>query len=68
MISDEEFLLLYDECSSKNLEFGHEPLGTRVLRTRVLKTVTAAQERRDMRSGCHAAKILPVGVRVTKNA
>ena len=38
------------------------------LRTRVLKTVTAAQERRDMRSGCHAAKILPVGVRVTKNA
>ena len=33
------------------------------LRTRVLKSVTAAQERLDMRSGCHAAKILPVGVR-----
>ena len=26
MIWDEEFLLLYDEYSSKNLEFGHEPL------------------------------------------
>ena len=37
------------------------------LRTRVLKSVTAAQERLDMRSGCHAAKILPVGVRGTKN-
>ena len=36
------------------------------LRTRVLKSVTAAQERLDMRSGCHAAKILPVGVRGTK--
>ena len=36
-------------------------------RTRVLKSVTAAQERLDMRSGCHAAKILPVGVRGTKN-
>ena len=29
--------------------------------------MTAAQERLDMRSGCHAAKILPVGVRGTKN-
>ena len=47
-----------DEYSSKNLEF--EP-------TRVLKSVTAAQERLDVRSGCHAAKILPVGVRGTKN-
>ena len=37
------------------------------LRTHVLKSVTAAQERLDMRSGCHAAKILPVGVRCTKN-
>ena len=37
------------------------------LRTRVLKSVTATQERLDMRSGCHAAKILPVGVRGTKN-
>ena len=27
----------------------------------------AAQERLDMRGGCHAAKILPVGVRSTKN-
>ena len=30
------------------------------LRTRVFKSVTAAQERLDMRRGCHAAKILPV--------
>ena len=30
---------------------------------RVLKSVTADQERLDMRSGCHAAKTLPVGVR-----
>ena len=37
------------------------------LRTRVLKSVTAAQERLDMRSGCQAAKILPVRVRGTKN-
>ena len=37
------------------------------LKTRVLKSVTAAQERLDMRSGCHAAKILPVGVRGTKS-
>ena len=37
------------------------------LRTRVLKSVTAAQERLDMRSGCHATKTLPVGVRGTKN-
>ena len=36
------------------------------LKTRVFKSVTAAQERLDMRSGCHAAKILPVGVRGTK--
>ena len=36
-------------------------------RTRVLKSVTAAQERLDMRSGCHAVKILAVGVRGTKN-
>ena len=58
MISDEEFLLLYDAYFSKNPEF--EPL-------RVLKSVTAAQECLDMRGGCHAAKILPVGVRGTKN-
>ena len=58
MISDEEFLLLYDAYSSKNPEF--EP-------QRVLKSVTAAQECLDTRSGCHAAKILPVGVRGTKN-
>ena len=32
-----------------------------------MKSVTAAQERLDMRSGYHAAKILPVGVRDTKN-
>ena len=32
-----------------------------------MKSLTAAQERLDMRSGCHAAKILPVGVRGTKN-
>ena len=37
------------------------------MRTRVLKFVTAAQECLDMRSGCHAAKILPVGFRGTKN-
>ena len=37
------------------------------VRTRVSKSVTAAQERLDMRSGCHAAKILPVGVRGSKN-
>ena len=37
------------------------------LRTRVLKSVTAAQERLDMRNDCHAAKILPVGVHGTKN-
>ena len=36
-------------------------------RTRVLKSVTASQEGLDIRSGCHAAKILPVGVRGTKN-
>ena len=36
-------------------------------RTRVLKSVTATQERLDMRSRCHAAKTLPVGVRGTKN-
>ena len=29
--------------------------------------MTAAQERLDMRSGRHAAKILPVGLRGTKN-
>ena len=63
MISDEEFLLLYDEYSSKNpeLDSGFN------LRTRVLKSMTAAQERLDRRSGCHAAKILPIGVRGTKN-
>ena len=48
MISDEEFLLLCDAYSSKNPEF--EP-------QRVLKSVTAAQECLDTRSGCHAAKI-----------
>ena len=37
------------------------------LRTRVLKSVTAAQGRLDMRSACHAAKILPVGVCGAKN-
>ena len=37
------------------------------LRTGVLKSVTAAQKRLDMRSGCQAAKLLPVGVRGTKN-
>ena len=37
------------------------------LRTRVLKSVTAAQERLDMRRGCHTVKIVPVGVRGTKN-
>ena len=37
------------------------------LRTRVLKSVTAAQERLDMCSGFHAPKILPVGVRGTRN-
>ena len=37
------------------------------LRTRVLNSVTAALERLHMRSGCYAAKILPVGVRGTKN-
>ena len=58
MVLNEEFPLLFDEWSSKNPEF--EP-------TRVLKSVTAAQERLDMRSGCHAAKILLVGVSGTKN-
>ena len=58
MVLNEEFPLLFDECSSKkNLN----------LKTRVLKSVTAAQECLDMRSGCHAAKILLVGVRGTKN-
>ena len=32
-----------------------------------MKSVTAALGLLDMRSGCHAAKILPVGVRGTKN-
>ena len=58
MISDEDFLLLYDEYSSKNLEF-EDLVSTCEL------AVTAAQERLDMRSGCHVAKILPVGVRGT---
>ena len=58
MVLNKEFPLLFDECSSKkNLN----------LKTRVLKSVTAAQECLDMRSGCHAAKILLVGVRGTKN-
>ena len=64
MISDEEFLLLYDLYSFEEPRiwtFGFN------LRTRVLKSVTANQERFDMRSGCHAAKILAVGVRGTKN-
>ena len=52
------FYFLYEAYSSKNPEF--EPL-------RVLKSVTAAQECIDIRSGCHAAKILPVGVRGIKN-
>ena len=64
MISDDEFLLLCDEYSSKNPEFETSGLN---LRTRVLKSVTAAEERLDMRSGCHATKTLPVGVRGTKN-
>ena len=37
------------------------------LRTRVLKSVATTQERLDRRGVCHAAKILPVGVRGTKN-
>ena len=37
------------------------------LKSGLLKSVTAAQERLDMRCGCHAAKILPFGVRGTKN-
>ena len=65
MISDKEFLLLYDEYSSKPRIWtsGFN------MRTRVLKSgsVTAAEQRVDMRSGCHAEKILPVGVRGTKN-
>ena len=32
-----------------------------------MKSVTATQERLGMRSGCHAAKILPVGDCDTKN-
>ena len=31
----------------------------------MLKSMTAAQEHCDMRSGCHAAKIFPIGVRGT---
>ena len=50
MISDEEFLLLYDE-------YKEEP--------RIWTSAT--QECLDMRSGCRAAKILPVGVCSTKN-
>ena len=80
MISDEEFLLLYDGYSSqpenqprpqgfslKRIFLREKPWGRGCLRKRVLKSVTAAQERLDMRSGCHAEKILPVGVRGTKN-
>ena len=37
------------------------------LRTPVLKSVATTQERLDKRGVCHAAKILPVGVRGTKN-
>ena len=39
------------------------------LRTRVLKSLTAAQERDmlDMHSNCHPAKILPAGVGGTRN-
>ena len=37
------------------------------LRTRVLKSVIAAQERLDMRNDCNSARILPVSVRGTKN-
>ena len=48
---------------TKNLNLWFQPS----LRIRVLKSMTAAQERLDMRSGCHATKILPVGVRGTKN-
>ena len=81
MISNEEFLLLYDGYSSqpenqprpqglslKKNFLREKPWGRGCLRTRVLKSVTAAQERLDMRSGCHADKILPVGVCDTKNA
>ena len=64
MISDEEFLLLYDENSSKNTEL--EPSFN--VRTRVLKSVTATQEHLDMRSGCHGAKLLPVGVVVPRTS
>ena len=69
-ISDEELLLLYDEYSSKNPEF--EPLVSiwelaEFSDWNVLKSLTTTQERLEMRSGCHAAKIFPVGVRGTKN-
>ena len=37
------------------------------LRTRVLKSVIAAQERLDMRNDCNSARIHPVSVRGTKN-
>ena len=63
MISDEEFLLLWEILfeEPKIWTSGFNP------RTRVLKSVAEAQERIDMRSGCHAAKILPVGVLGAKN-
>ena len=64
IISDEEFLLLYDEYSSKNPEF--EPLVS-TGELAFWSPWPLTQERLNMRSGCHAAKILPVGVRGTKN-
>ena len=45
MISNEEFLLLYDKYSSKNPEFATSGFNPRA---RVLKSVTAAQEHLDM--------------------
>ena len=59
MISDEEFLL----SKNPDLNLWFQPENSRF---EVRDLVTAAQERLDMRSGCHAAKILPVGVRGTK--
>ena len=63
MISDKEVLLLCDEYSrrTQNLNLWFQPENSR------FEVRSAAQECLDMRSGCHAAKILPVGVRGTKN-
>ena len=53
---------VYDECSSKNPEF--EPLVS-TWELSFWSPWPHFQERLDMRSGCHAAKIFPVGVRGT---